>query len=107
LPTVLGEKLSSVLNDLERAQRAGDGDAIDYFNHRLDKLVQESRAARTQQPEHGGSGFDGGVRGTVSRPRPGMWPEPTSTQLMKQALIRHREEQAAREAGEQTIITNA
>jgi hypothetical protein len=102
----LRERLSGALDELDTAKRAGDEDAIGFYEFRIEKLLDEARAnanARARQPDHGG--FDGGVRGTGTRPTPGTWPEPTSAQLMQQAMLRSREERAQREADEHTIFT--
>jgi hypothetical protein len=106
----LRERLSGALNDLESAQRAGDETAIDFHEFRVDRAVNEARAARTSaEPEQGApqpAGYDGGVRGRRSPPQPGLSQESASS-LFLRAMQTSRQERAAREADAgQTITAN-
>ena len=108
--TPRSEKLNRLLSDLETAKQAEDADALAFVEHRIDRLFEESRAAgkaaeaeqATEQPPP--ASFDGCVR--QRRPfQPGSGSEPTSTQLLLQAIVAGRAERARRDADDgQTII---
>jgi hypothetical protein len=106
---VLRERLSAALNDLEAAQRAGDDVMVEVHDSRVDQVVSEARAARAQREQlrdEGGrfAGFDGGVRGSHTRPTPGL-SQPTSTELLAASFAAHRAERAERDDHPgQTII---
>jgi hypothetical protein len=105
--TVLRERLSGALDDLERAKRSGNEDAIDFCDFRVEQMVKDARAARTSaQPQSPPVNFDGGVRGRKSPPAPGSTPL-TANALFAQAVTQSRVERAARDAEEQTIIVNS
>jgi hypothetical protein len=106
--SALRERLSSALNSLEAAQRAGDDVMVDVCESMVDRVVQEARAART--PDEGAGQpqptFDGGVRGRRSPPQRGLGQESASS-LFVRAMVTSQRERAEREAApDQTIIAN-
>jgi hypothetical protein len=104
------ERLNAAFADRELAMEAGDADALAFTEHRIDRIVDEARAARKPaEPDQGApqpAAFDGGFRGRRSfQPRSGS--EPTATQLLQLAMIASRAQRAQREADPgQTIIAN-
>lgn len=72
----------------DAAMRSGDADAVSFVEHKIDTLIDESRAARSPA-----EGFGGGVQ---RRPRPRVGgASPTANQLMVEAMIQSRVEAAA------------
>jgi hypothetical protein len=107
----LRERLSSALNSLEAAKRAGDDVMVDVHEHMVDGIVSEARAARTPDESGAGAGqpqpsFDGGVRGRRSPPQRGLGQESASS-LFVRAMVASQQQRAEREADAgQTIIAN-
>ena len=102
--------MNRLLSDRDDAMRAGDPDALAFTEHRIDRLFEEVRAARTEQPRDRQTGefasFDGGVRGRRPPPTPNVHQE-TAAALFQRALVASRQERAEREADPgHTIITN-
>jgi hypothetical protein len=111
------ERLSQALGDLESAERRKDPDDIDYCEHRLDKLIDESRASR-QSAEDGrlrnsdgtfatAESYDGGVRRAPgqSRPTPGLQTE-SASQLFTRALRQSAQERYESGADERLVQVN-
>lgn len=104
-------RLQAAMEGLKAAKAEGDDAAIGYAEHVLDKRLAEARAEWSERPrdEQGrfvgapAPSFDGGPRGPRPRRRP---LQPTSNQLMREAMIASRIERAERDADEHTIIGN-
>ena len=94
------ERLNGLLSDRELALQAGDADALDFVEGRIDKLFGESREATAKaEPPAAPISFDGGVRGQRSlAPPPGMRVVPTANDLFREAMARSYEERHARAA---------
>jgi hypothetical protein len=108
--SALRERLSSALNSLEAAKRAGDDVMVDVHESMVDRVVEEARAAR--KPDESGEGagqpqrFDGGVRGRRSPPSRGLSQESASS-LFVRAMVTSQQERTEREADAgQTITAN-
>jgi hypothetical protein len=111
------EEMNQVLDALKRAEGRGDEEDQAFLEHKLDSLIEESRAARQEaqderfrDPNTGqfitASDFDGGVRRAPgqSRPTPGAYPESSNQLFCRMVSASH---QARRERGqEHTITTN-
>jgi hypothetical protein len=108
--TAVRERLSGALNDLERAERAGDADAIHLHEFRVQRARDEARAAREgTQPDQGVEepppSFDGGVQRRPLAPPGGL--HETAGNLFRRAMETSRAERAQRQADPgQTIIAN-
>jgi hypothetical protein len=103
----LRERLSSALNDLESARRAGDEEAVGFCEFRVDQAVEEARATRAPaEPEAPPPIFDGGVRrGPRPIVRPGMR-EDSAMELLARSFAQHSVEKRERNSYKETIITN-
>jgi hypothetical protein len=115
------ERLDMLEAERREAMRIGDDAALGLIEHNLDRLFEEARAARTEQPrdaqgrfvgadqhaDHsdGPIDFDGGVRGRQPRPSPGIGVE-SSNDLMQRALSASRVERREREADQTVILRN-
>lgn len=97
----LRERLSSALNDLEAAERAGDADAIHFHEFRVERARSEAQAAReAAEPEQPPVSFDGGFMGRRSvAPPAGMGEPPSSIELLRSSLEAHGAERAIANAG--------
>ncbi len=99
---VLREQLSGALNELERAQRAGDADAIHFAEFMVERAREASQAGREQPRDEQGRfvaepppSFDGGVRGR-SGVRPAGVHQETANSLFRRALEQSSVERAER-----------
>jgi hypothetical protein len=93
------ERLRTQLANYEHALKMGDEIGAAVADTAIDKLLDESRAARQEQGQEppAGSGFDGGVRRTPgrSRPTPGIH-QPSAGEMFLAALKQSAVEQARR-----------
>jgi hypothetical protein len=111
LSEVMHERLSAALTELERAERGKDPDAVAYANHLVDRLTEEARAARTEQPRNPDGTFapppefDGGVRRTRDSERRHTHQQESATSLMARAMMTSRQERTER-GEEQTLIAS-
>jgi hypothetical protein len=101
------ERLAGALNELEAAQRSGDNTAVAICEHRLDRAVEESRAARKPDAGEGAGqpqpGWDGGVRQRRSPPQPGFQQE-SAASIFVRAMQTSKQERAERDADTGTTI---
>ncbi|HMH47683.1 MAG TPA: hypothetical protein VK538_08200 [Solirubrobacteraceae bacterium] len=107
----LRERLSGALTELERAKRTGADEAmVEFHDFRVEKALNDARAARTGEPEQGTEqprpSFDGGVQ-KRPRPMPGGGQE-TASSLFVRAMMTSRQERAERDAdpGHTTIAND-
>jgi hypothetical protein len=115
LPARLDEQRASefheALSAAERAIKAGDATGRDIAEARLDRILDDARAARQEAagqptPELAGPGFDGGVRGRRrERPTPGIYVE-SAGQLFQRAMKQSLVERAERGDDERVIVTD-
>jgi hypothetical protein len=112
-------RLSRLVAASADARQAGDEIALAVAEHAIDKLIADTRAARTEQPrddqvtgshmgdaDHSGepSDFGGGVR-RQPRPSPGIGIE-SANDLLQRALSASRAERRERGADETVIVGN-
>jgi hypothetical protein len=108
--TPASERLNMLLSDREVAMEANDADALATTDWRIDRLFEETRAARKPDESDQGAGeqpgWDGGVRGRRSPPQPGFQQESASS-LFVRAMQTSGQERRERDADPgQTIIAN-
>lgn len=107
LDTERGEHLEKLLAEHHDAKQAGDAAALAEVEDKLDRLVEEGRAARTTEDDAAPVGFDGGVQRRSPPASAGMHQQ-TGSDLFREALTRSRQEATERRVDPgHTIIANA
>jgi hypothetical protein len=109
--TPASERLNRLLGERELAMQANDADALATTDWRIDRLFEETRAAR--KPDESGEGagqpqpgFDGGVRGHMSPPRRGLGQESAANLFVRAMQVSGQERRERDVDPGQTIIAN-
>ena len=89
--------LGALVAERERALQADDEQAVTHAEDKIDRLLGEARAGRAPaELEQPPPSFDGGVRGRLPRPTPGMVAE-SASQLLARSLLAYSQERRENE----------